>query len=51
MAESKLVLGSTFEEMLHPWQIDPAIRAKAQQMNQQAEAMLRLTHPLAEAKL
>ncbi len=32
MAESKLVLGPTFEEMLHPWQMAPAIRARAQQM-------------------
>jgi len=32
MTESKLVLGPTFEEMLHPWQMDPTIRARAQRM-------------------
>jgi cysteine synthase A len=29
---SKLVIGPTFEEMLHPWKIDPQLRAEAQRM-------------------
>ena len=29
---SQLVIGPTFEEMLHPWKIDPEIRAKAHEM-------------------
>jgi cysteine synthase A len=29
---SKLVIGPTFEEMLHPWKIDPEVRAEAQRM-------------------
>jgi cysteine synthase len=29
---SKLVIGPTFEEMLHPWKIDPQVRAQAQRM-------------------
>jgi len=29
---SKLVIGPTFEEMLHPWTIDPEIRAEAKRM-------------------
>jgi cysteine synthase len=29
---SKLVIGPTFEEMLHPWKIDPRLRAEAQRM-------------------
>ncbi len=33
MAESKLVLGPTFEEMLHPWRIDAETRARAQHMS------------------
>lgn len=32
MSESKLVLGPTFEEMLHPWEIDPETRAHAREM-------------------
>jgi cysteine synthase A len=27
--KSKLVVGPTFEEMLHPWKIDPGVRAEA----------------------
>lgn len=30
--ESKLVIGPTFEEMLHPWKIDPEVRAEARRM-------------------
>jgi cysteine synthase A len=29
---SKLVIGPTFEEMLHPWKIDPQVRAEARRM-------------------
>ena len=29
---SKLVIGPTFEEMLHPWKIDPEVRAEAKRM-------------------
>jgi cysteine synthase A len=29
---SKLVIGPTFEEMLHPWKMDPQVRAEAQRM-------------------
>jgi hypothetical protein len=29
---SKLVIGPTFEEMLHPWKIDPQLRAEAKRM-------------------
>lgn len=32
---NKLVIGPTFEEMLHPWKIDPEVRAKARQMMEQ----------------
>lgn len=30
-----LVIGPTFEEMLHPWKIDPQVRARAQAMRSQ----------------
>jgi cysteine synthase A len=29
---NKVVVGPTFEEMLHPWKIDPEVRAKAHEM-------------------
>ncbi len=32
MSESKLILGPTFEEMLHPQKIDPEVRKRALQM-------------------
>ncbi len=32
MSDKKLVIGPTFDEMLHPGKIDPAIRAKARRM-------------------
>ncbi|MCJ7620845.1 MAG: pyridoxal-phosphate dependent enzyme [Anaerolineae bacterium] len=30
--KSNLVIGPTFEEMLHPWKIDPQVRAQARRM-------------------
>ncbi len=35
MTYSSLVIGPTFEEMLHPWHIDPATRRRAQEMSTQ----------------
>jgi cysteine synthase len=35
MSERKIVLGPTFEEMLHPEKIAPAVRARALQMREQ----------------
>ena len=35
MTDSSLVIGPTFEEMLHPWHIDPATRQRAQEMSTQ----------------
>ncbi len=32
MADSSLVIGPTFEEMLHPWHMDPATRQRAREM-------------------
>ena len=32
---SKMVIGPTFEEMLHPDKIDPQLRARALQMKEQ----------------
>ena len=32
MSPSKLIVGPTFEEMNHPWLIDPAVRARARDM-------------------
>jgi cysteine synthase len=32
MSQSKLIVGPTFEEMNHPWLIDPAVRARARDM-------------------
>lgn len=34
MSQSKLIVGPTFEEMTHPWLIDPAVRARARDMMQ-----------------
>ena len=34
MSDSKFVLGPTFEEMLHPDQIDPVVRARALEMKE-----------------
>lgn len=33
MNASRLVIGPTFEEMLHPWEIEPAIREAARRMS------------------
>ena len=33
MSRKSLVIGPSFEEMLHPWKIDPALRAKAEEMS------------------
>ncbi len=32
MSQSKLIVGPTFEEMNHPWLIDPEVRARARDM-------------------